>query len=292
MTITSIGAPVAAFDGLTRACTKYAKTSAGLRCKKFSTARTHPVCDERLKGGGRSPGLIHKPPCKGSLARSSRGKASTHRKAARSVTRKTGAGHTHKQAIAKCKNKGFTAKGYRKCVTRVMSGGAVKAPKHSRKGKGKAAKKGRKAAKKAKRAAKKGHKPTGAHKAAINKCKNKGFTSKGYAKCVHRVMSGGAVKAPGGKKGHKAKGKKAKGKNKAKRAVGPARALVAARGIAGARAAIDAAAKAKIARAERRAAAKVKAVEKKEKKTVEAVEKKEKKVARAEKKKATKAAKK
>lgn len=53
--------------GAHRTCEKYqsAKTPRGteLRCKKFSKAKGKAKCHPGLKGGPRSPGLIHPSTC-------------------------------------------------------------------------------------------------------------------------------------------------------------------------------------------------------------------------------------
>lgn len=55
--------------GLERHCVRYGKVDSqfgkkALRCKKFAKNRgggaQSPVCDGRLKGGGRSPGLLRR----------------------------------------------------------------------------------------------------------------------------------------------------------------------------------------------------------------------------------------
>ena len=56
--------------GQVRTCMRFQKGKAGLRCAEFKervkeTDPKHPVCDARLKGGGRSPGLIRKGRCAG-----------------------------------------------------------------------------------------------------------------------------------------------------------------------------------------------------------------------------------
>lgn len=79
--------------GNVRRCVRYSKGKAGLRCAEFKERTTagetkSPACDPRLKGGGRSPGLIRQQVCaKGAVPKAAPRKA-PKKKPAKKVDRK------------------------------------------------------------------------------------------------------------------------------------------------------------------------------------------------------------
>jgi hypothetical protein len=116
-----------AFDGLKRGCTtfkrvrvKHAKGGYGLRCGKFQKGRRHPVCDRRLDGGGRSPGLVRPGPCRVV------GKKRRYEKVRRKTSKK--ARKTRKGGKRKARKAGRKAR---------KSGGGKRKARKSRKGGGK-----------------------------------------------------------------------------------------------------------------------------------------------------------
>lgn len=73
--------------GVKRTCKLFKRVGGvGLRCAKFRKGPGHPVCDTRLKDGGRSPGLVRGRKCSRSHVK---GKRSAPSYKARKAKRKS-----------------------------------------------------------------------------------------------------------------------------------------------------------------------------------------------------------